>query len=211
MVSPHDRCEAAGGLTLLNFEAVDYRCTAWVNGHLVGRHVGGNTPFHFDITNALKSGKNELVVRVEDVTEGSQLRGKQTLMPRGIWYTRVSGIWQTVWLEEVPRRSLRDVKIETDAKKGTITVRPMLAGKAIAGEEVSIVVTEKGKTVGEASGTGRLTISIKDAKLWSPSSPHLYDLKVSLLDAGERSSTKSRPMQAFVTSARHETMTDICD
>ncbi len=88
--------------TLLNFEAVDYRCEVFVNGKSVGKHQGGNTPFSFDISEAVADGENELVVRVEDETEGWQLRGKQVLNARGIWYTQVSGIWQTVWLEQLP-------------------------------------------------------------------------------------------------------------
>ncbi len=83
----------AGNRTLLNFEAVDYQTTVWVNGKQVGEHTGGNTPFSFDVTDVLNKGENELVVRVWDGTSGSQLRGKQTLEPKGIWYTRVSGIW----------------------------------------------------------------------------------------------------------------------
>jgi len=174
----------AGRRTLLNFEAVDYRCRVWVNDKPVGAHVGGNTPFQLDVTAALKDGDNELLVRVEDATGGAQLRGKQTLMPHGIWYTRVSGIWQTVWLEEVPARHLTDVKIGTDPQRGTITVRPILRGKPSSGERVRVVVTDGGKTVGEAAGgVGELTIAVKQPKLWSPDSPHLYGLKIALLDA----------------------------
>ena len=88
-----------GMRTLLHFEAVDYQATVWVNGVTVGSHVGGHLPFHFDITDAVKNGDNTLVVRVYDPTSDPfQLKGKQTLNPRGIWYTAVSGIWQTVWL-----------------------------------------------------------------------------------------------------------------
>lgn len=91
---------AAAERTLLNFEAVDYRCQVMVNGKQAGGHRGGNTPFTLDITDRVRVGENEVVVRVEDEQEGFQLRGKQTLDPRGIWYTQVSGIWQTVWLEQ---------------------------------------------------------------------------------------------------------------
>ncbi len=114
--------------TLLNFEAVDYRCEIMINGHVVGTHQGGNTPFSFDITEALREGENELVVRVEDDTEEWQLHGKQTNNPRGIWYTPVSGIWQTVWMEQVGGTYIRDLKIETNASTGTLTVIPQMAG-----------------------------------------------------------------------------------
>jgi beta-galactosidase/beta-glucuronidase len=173
---------ASGRRVLLNFEAVDYRCRAWVNGKPVGAHVGGNTPFQFDVTDALKDGGNELVVRVEDATGGAQLRGKQTLFPNGIWYTRVSGIWQTVWTEEVPARHFADVKITTNAKRGTITVRPVLKGKPVFVETVQVVVTDNDKPVAKASGQGTVTVAVKEPKLWSPASPHLYELKITLLE-----------------------------
>ena len=99
----------AGKRTLLNFEAVDYTTTVWVNGIKIGSHTGGFTPFSFDITPALKAEGNELLVRVDDATEGFQLHGKQKLKNEGIWYTRVSGIWQTVWLENVTERFIRDL------------------------------------------------------------------------------------------------------
>jgi beta-galactosidase len=121
----------AGHRLLLNFEAVDYQATLWVNGQQVGEHIGGNTPFSFDITDALSKGANDLVVRVLDATGGAQLCGKQSLDPKGIWYTRVSGIWQTVWLEEVLVRHLDDIKISTAIQPATITVEPELAGPPV--------------------------------------------------------------------------------
>ncbi|QEG38339.1 glycoside hydrolase family 2 protein [Roseimaritima ulvae] len=171
-----------GRRTLLNFEAVDYRCEVFVNGTSVGRHQGGNTPFSFDITDALRSGENELVVRVEDETEAWQLRGKQVLEPRGIWYTRVSGIWQTVWLEQVASSHVVDLKIHTDVDTGRIEVQPHIEGKQ-AVETVRLVVKDGDRKVAELQGgTDRLAVTIPDAKLWSPSSPHLYDLEVTLLN-----------------------------
>jgi beta-galactosidase/beta-glucuronidase len=100
---------AAGKRTLLHFEAVDYQTTAWLNGKQIGTHTGGHTPFSFDVTDALKPDGNQLIVRVLDATQGYQLHGKQKLNPGGIWYTRVSGIWQTVWLEQVPTRHIHDL------------------------------------------------------------------------------------------------------
>ena len=108
-------CEPNGDRLLLNFEAVDYRCEVFVNGHSVGNHVGGNTPFQFDIIDAIASGINELIVCVQDETEAFQLRGKQTLNPRGIWYTQVSGIWQTVWLESVAPTCISDLRVTSNA------------------------------------------------------------------------------------------------
>lgn len=165
--------------TLLNFEAVDYRCEVFVNGVAVGKHTGGNTPFTFDVTEALRDGENQLTVRVEDETEKFQLRGKQTLKARGIWYTRVSGIWQTVWLEQVPRNYIRDLKITTDASAETITVRPILQGNG----RIKVTVREAGEIAGtSAVVSGPATVKVDDAKLWSPASPTLYDIDVTLLD-----------------------------
>jgi len=94
----------AGGHLLLNFGAVDWEAVVYVNGARVGEHKGGYDPFTLDITDQLRpSGEQELVVAVRDATdEGQQPRGKQVRRPRGIWYTAVTGIWQTVWLESVP-------------------------------------------------------------------------------------------------------------
>lgn len=184
---------------LLNFEAVDYRCEVFVNGHPVGGHTGGNTPFTLDVTDAVRNGENELVVRVEDATEAYQLRGKQVLNARGIWYTQVSGIWQTVWLESVARSHIRDLKIDTDAAAGTITVNPLIQD---AGNVDSIEVNVRDAT-GMGVGAVRrktnpdgnsLRITIENPRLWSPASPHLYTLEVNLLDAA---GSKLDPVQSY--------------
>jgi len=170
--------------TLLNFEAVDYRCEAFVNGKSVGKHQGGNTPFSFDVSDALQVGENELIVRVEDETKGWQLRGKQTLNAHGIWYTQVSGIWQTVWMESVPRTYIADLKIATDANAGTISVSTKLAnGQRIAdsGTRVRVVVRDVDRVVAKStSNADSVVLAIPAAKLWSPDSPHLYILDVTL-------------------------------
>jgi len=152
-----------------------------VNGRDVGGHQGGFTPFTLDITDAVRVGENELLVRVEDEQEGFQLRGKQTLMPHGIWYTQVSGIWQTVWLEQVGRTYLADFALRTDAATGTITVTPKVTGTA---ETLRVEVLENAKRVAEVAGKAGAPISVRveKAKCWSPASPHLYDIKLTLLD-----------------------------
>ncbi len=171
---------AHGTRQLLNFEAIDYRCEVYVNGKSVAKHQGGNTPFSIDITEAVKDGENELVVRVEDETEKWQLRGKQTLNARGIWYTQVSGIWQTVWLETVSSSFIDDLKIGSEASSGTISVRPIVKGNG----PVRIVIKDGETTVAEATSTNApVTLTIPQAKLWSPASPHLYSINATLLDA----------------------------
>ena len=176
-----DLAPQPGKRTLLHFEAVDYRSKVWVNGKEVGTHVGGNLPFSFDITDALKATGNTLVVRVEDATGGAQLTGKQRLNPGGIFYTRNSGIWQTVWAEDVPERGISDLVITSNIKTGEISIKPVLTGSAVAGESIQAEVIEDGKTIAQAKGD--LTLKIAQSKLWSPASPHLYDIKVTLRDA----------------------------
>ena len=175
---------APGERLLLHFEAVDYRCEAFVNGKSVGTHTGGNLPFSFDVTAALNSGgDNELILRVEDATAEYQLRGKQVLNPRGIFYTQVSGIWGTVWTETVPALSIEGLAITTDADAGSITVGVETAGPTGAETSVRVTVRDGGKQVARETQSGSsdaVTLTIPDAKRWSPQSPHLYDLTVEL-------------------------------
>ena len=172
---------------LLNFEAVDYESTVWVNGTKVGSHRGGFLPFSFDITDALNDGRNTIIVRVTDATDTPgryQLHGKQRLDPQGIWYTPVSGIWQTVWMEEVPRRYIADLKI-TATIDGKVSVRVATSGVAGGGEPRRVVVTASldGKQVARAEANGpTVQLAIDDPQLWSPRSPTLYDLTVTLGD-----------------------------
>ncbi|MCP4776729.1 MAG: glycoside hydrolase family 2, partial [Planctomycetaceae bacterium] len=171
---------------LLNFEAVDYRCEVFVNGNSVGSHVGGNTPFSFDISGEIQKGENELVVRVEDATEAFQLRGKQVINARGIWYTQVSGIWQTVWLEEAPEEHIEDLKISTSAKNGSITVQTQTKAE----RKIEVVVRDGKQIVARARGGKKIEITVPNAKLWTPSSPHLYDIVIKLLDEKEQAIDK---------------------
>ncbi len=112
-----------GKRVLLHFEAVDWETTVFVNGKEVGVHLGGSDPFSFDITDNLNAGQNEVMVRVWDPTDaGAQPRGKQVSKPGGIWYTPVTGIWQTVWLEAVPENYITSVQIATDIEKSEAEV-----------------------------------------------------------------------------------------
>ena len=168
--------------TRLNFEAVDYRCEVFVNGKSVGKHRGGNTPFSFNISNAVVEGANELIVRVEDQQEGYQLRGKQVLNPRGIWYTQVTGIWQTAWLESVNRAHITRLKIDTDADAGSLDVAVFAATDRVMSYRVRIFDGEREVARGEGQNIKPVRCVVPNAKLWSPTSPHLYHLKVELLD-----------------------------
>jgi hypothetical protein len=169
-----------GGRALLHFGAVDWQATVWVNGKQIGEHEGGFDPFTFDVTDALKDGENELVVAVWDPTDrGRQPRGKQVRRPRGIWYTPVTGIWQTVWLEPVPADHIESLKITPDLDAGVARVEVNAAG----GSRVRLVASLDGDDVAAAEGaTGdAIELKIDSPQLWSPDAPRLYDLRVELL------------------------------
>ena len=167
----------ANGRLLLHFDAVDWQATVWINGRRIGEHRGGYDAFTFDITDALGEGPQELVVRVCDPTDaGPQPRGKQVLQPRGIWYSAVTGIWQSVWLEPVPAAYIRSVRITPDVDAGVVrvVVQPSRPG------HVTLRVSAGDAVVASARGpSGQpMTIPLGDAHLWSPADPFLYDLDV---------------------------------
>ena len=169
----------AGSHWLLHFGAVDWDATVWVDGRRVGRHRGGYDPFGFDVTTALRGGReHEVVVSVWDPTDqGEQPRGKQVLKPGSIWYTAVTGIWQTVWLEPVPARHIAGLEITPDVDAGVARVRVTLAGSP---GTVRITALAGDSVVGTVTGTtGRvLALPIPRARLWSPDDPFLYRLRI---------------------------------
>lgn len=171
--------KTAGKRTLLHFEAVDYESTVWVNDIEVGSHTGGNLPFSFDITDALKDGPNTVLVRVTDATDSAyQLHGKQALNPKGIWYTPVSGIWQTVWMEEVPASYLSGLKISTRIN-GNVSLEVETGGvKRDLALHVSVKLGEKEIPIESVVTGKRIEIVLPDPQLWSPDTPTLYDLTV---------------------------------
>ncbi len=168
---------------LLHFGAVDFHAVVFVNGRRVGEHRGGYDPFTVDVTDALAATTDqELVVSVTDPTDdGEQPRGKQVRRPHSIWYTSVTGIWQTVWLEAVPATYVTSLDIRPDVDSSRVTVRVDAAG-AEAGTAVRVEALADGRRVAEGSGrTGEpLTLSIPDPHLWAPGDPFLYDLRVRL-------------------------------
>ena len=168
-----------GQRVMLNFGAVDWEARVWVNGRFVGEHRGGYTPFAFDITSALApAGPQEITVSVWDPTdEGYQPRGKQVREPGEIWYTAVTGIWQTVWIEPVPDQHVSALRVTPDVNRNAVRIETSLASKAPA--TVTARVYDNGRQIGEATG-GAVEIPIEDPKLWSPESPFLYDLTVTV-------------------------------
>lgn len=173
-----------GKRTLLHFEAVDYETTVFINNKEVGKHVGGHTPFSFDVTDFLTEKSNQLQLRIDDATEGYQLHGKQKLQNGGIWYTRVTGIWQTVWLEEVGQTFLTDVDYACDLEKNTISITPKLNADLPAGASVAIAISHKGNPVGKSVWKqGTSTVTVENPALWTPDTPHLYDVALVLTAA----------------------------
>jgi beta-galactosidase/beta-glucuronidase len=171
-----------GKRVLLHFGAVDWETKVFVNSRLVGEHVGGYLPFWFDITEKLNDGENVLTVIVRDPTDASwQQRGKQVCKPKSIWYTAISGIWQTVWLEPVPQTYIAGLKITPDVDAETISVKVNLAGTQAGAGGARIRVMDEGEliTIGETDSTeAEIIVPIPNPKLWSPDLPHLYDLEV---------------------------------
>ncbi|HNS51746.1 MAG TPA: glycoside hydrolase family 2 TIM barrel-domain containing protein [Anaerolineae bacterium] len=180
--------EWCGRRIVLHFGAVDWEATVWVNGQKAGSHRGGYLPFCFDVTRYLhpllpgEERLNELRVRVWDPTDRHwQQRGKQVLKPKGIWYTAVSGIWQTVWLEPVPDVCVEGLKLTPDVDSSSLRVETRMDGD-VAGLDLHVVASEGGSVVASGAGpAGKpITLSIPSARLWSPDDPSLYDLKVEL-------------------------------
>lgn len=195
---------------MLNFDAVDWACDVWVNDMKVGSHKGGYTPFSLNVTPALKAkGENKLTVRVTDPTDaGYQPRGKQVNNPHGIWYTPVTGIWQTVWLEPVsPANHIAALKTvpNIDTHKLTVDVTPAAADAQLVAE---VKVSENGKTVATGKSLVGHPVEIAmpaDAKLWTPDTPNLYDLEVTLYSAGKPvDKVKSYTAMRKVSTARDE-------
>ena len=172
-----------GKRIMLNFGAVDWKCDVWVNDIKVGSHTGGYTPFSIDITQALKKKGNTLKVRVWDPTDqGEQPCGKQHVKPHGIWYTPVTGIWQTVWLEPVNANHIVDVKIVPDIDNHKVTVKPEIVN-ASNDNKIEVVVSELFTNVAKAYSINGEDVEVAmpaDAKLWSPDYPFLYEMNITL-------------------------------
>jgi len=184
---------------LLHFGAVDYSATVWVNNEMVVQHEGGHTPFHADITNALIPGENTLVIMAEDYSTDITLpRGKQYWLPKSarIFYTRTTGIWQTVWMEAVDSTFLKKVDFTSDIDKGEIEIRSFVQGFR-KGDELSlqVAISFKGDLISSDSYGLKESeecrsvvlqdyLNFQRGHLWSPETPNLYDVKLTLLKNG---------------------------
>lgn len=192
---------------LLNFGAVDWETTVWVNGLKVGEHRGGYDPFTFDITKGLASSKDsagEIVVRVWDGSDaGYQPRGKQVRKPGGIFYTPTTGIWQTVWMEPVGKTYVKSITarvLDLDRGQVEITVDSSTSGEEGTIKQELVVLDEGqrrllgGRTItlkgGSRSGDARMPSRMKASatgfsKRWSPEDPFLYGIEVTFTEEGE--------------------------
>ena len=163
---------------LLHFGAVDYECKVILNSKVVGEHKGGYLPFTFDITTFVMDGENDLRLEVKDPTEtGTQARGKQTFKRGGIWYTPQSGIWQTVWIEEVCDSYIESIKLTPDIDYDELRIEVNYNGNPDA--EMAAIALDKGVVMaGCKLENGKGVIKLTDYECWSPENPKLYDLKI---------------------------------
>ena len=176
----------SGKRVKLNFGAVDWKCSVWVDGDSVGAHQGGYDPFSLDITSKVKPGTEQtLVVRVYDPSDAdSNPRGKQVSRPGGIFYTSCSGIWQTVWMEAVATTYISDLRIIPDVDKEQITVTVTARGDNAANANVQLKALHGATEVSQVEGSAGtpLVLPISKPDLWSPDHPFLYDLQITLTD-----------------------------
>ena len=174
---------------LLHFGAVDWKTNVWVNGKKIGSHQGGYDAFTFDITSALKkSGNQNLLISVWDPSDsGFQPVGKQSLHPRGIWYTATTGIWQTVWLEPTPEIAIEQIKMtpQIDSKSLLLKVN---TNDNLATYSIKATAFDEGKSIAIVTGklNKELMLHLNNLKLWSPDQPFLYDLTVALYKNGNK-------------------------
>ena len=171
---------------ILHFDAVDWSTEVFVNGQRVGSHTGGYTAFAFNITPYLKKGKQEIIVKVLDATDNDfQPRGKQVSHPEGIWYTAVSGIWQSVWMEPVQSERIECYDCLADIDNGTLTLTVGTQGTA-DGDCIEATLVGDGKEQQATLRPGEAAvIPIENPRLWSLEDPFLYDIRMKLIRNGQ--------------------------
>lgn len=178
--------EQLSDIVCLHFGAVDWKTKVWVNGVQIGEHKGGYCPFTMQIQHAIQEGENELIVAVQDDTDhGLQERGKQSLTPKGLFYTAVSGIWQTVWLEQLKASSINTLSFTSHLDTSTVAIKGQLYQTTTAMLQIKLfdkehcIMQEQLQVDGEHF---QLSLHIPDAKLWHPDHPHLYDIELAIID-----------------------------
>jgi len=188
--------------TILHFGAVDYEATVWVNGIYVGSHRGGYVPFFFDITDLLQPESNELVVRIVDLARPDQPRGKQSARDEswGCWYTPITGIWQSVWLEHLHGLHIEDFHLIPDIKQERVLLEYTLSeitenlsleatvsaeGNLVSRQDIAVGPVYNRWSNVTPLEEGQLSISVPHARLWSVDHPFLYDLVLTLKHEGQ--------------------------
>ena len=177
-----------GDCMWLHFGAVDQNCRVYLNTQLLGEHRGGYLPFSFEITDFLVSrdgdDENQLALEVEDPSDTSMdQRGKQVLEPKNIWYTPVSGIWQTVWLEKVAATFIESLKISPNLNNASISVETKINGEKAGNWSLKIEANDGERQIAAVTvpvGSAAV-LEIPKPIRWTPETPHLYNLKVQLL------------------------------
>ncbi len=179
--------EKLSGRIILHFGAVDYFSKLWVNGSFIGEHTGGYSSFEFDITDAVVAGENKILLyALDDLRSGKQPRGKQCpkFYSAGCDYTRTTGIWQTVWLEYVPKTYIKSLRMIPDAVNGRLSLAVKTVGD-VSGFSVKAEAAFDGQSVGSVSvkTNGAATsfdLNLNETHLWDIDSPNLYDLTITL-------------------------------
>ena len=174
---------------LIHFNAVDWKCELFINDIKVGEHIGGYSEFNFDITKSLKEGKNKILLKVFDPSDkGYQPVGKQSLNPNGIWYTSISGIWQTVWLEPVNEKYVKKIDINNDFDNKEIKINCKLNIEENLPMEISLLFKEKEFMKIKGNSNSDIVIKIPEEYFhpWSPSEPNIYRIKAELFDKTEK-------------------------
>jgi len=173
---------------ILHFGAVDWESELWINDKKVGIHKGGYDPFSFNITPYLKKGKNQKIeLRVWDPTdEGFQPRGKQVKNPRGIWYTPVSGIWQTVWMEPLNSKHISKLYTTTNIDIPSVTIKTFTSYNS-ENDFLELTIRDSDKIISKIQQKfdSEIKIAINQPKLWTPENPFLYDLEINLISKGK--------------------------
>lgn len=174
------RKEDLDGKLWLRFGAVDYRAEVYINGKLAGSHTGGFTAFAVEITPFVTAGRNRITVAVHDDAHEKTPRGKQSDRPDsyGCFYTRVTGIWQTVWLERTPAQYIKSLRFTPDAAHGKVRIDIAVAGKARAEVAVTYNGRVAGRAAGEADGNATFDIALDEIHLWEIGAGRLYDVCV---------------------------------
>ena len=174
---------------IIHFNAVDWICELYINDNKIGKHSGGYSEFSFDITKNIKEGKNKILLKVFDPSDkGYQAVGKQTLNPNVIWYTSISGIWQTVWLEPVNEIYIKKLEINNDYDKKEIKINVKLNLDEKLPLEVSLLFKDDELMKLKGFSNSEIVFNIPDNHFhpWSPKEPNIYSFNINLFDNNQK-------------------------